>query len=120
MAEILFTHSYFLRFDPKEFRAMTPYPRSHALCRGRRAGGRYSVGLFDSMLANDESEILSPLGITPRVLVIYDDDFNYLTKMCLTRIGKPLHARAHGGGRMHLIVHGSDPRPRRCVPRARR
>ena len=113
MAEILFTHSYFLRFDPKEFRAMTPYPplgTLYAAAVAREAG--YSVALFDSMMADDESGILSPLRHhRPRVLVIYDDDFNYLTKMCLTRMREAAFTLAAHGRRegCTVIVHGSDP-----------
>jgi anaerobic magnesium-protoporphyrin IX monomethyl ester cyclase len=111
--DILFTHSYFLRFDPKEYRAMAPYPplgTLYAASIARRLG--YSVALFDSMLAGAESDILPLLRThSPRIVVIYDDDFNYLTKMCLTRMREAafrLSRLAHGAG-CTVIVHGSDP-----------
>ena len=56
MTDILFTHSYFLSFDPKEYRAMMPYPplgTLYAASSARKAG--YSVSLFDAMLASNES-----------------------------------------------------------------
>ena len=111
--DALFTHSYFLRFDPKEYRANAPYPplgTLYAASVARRRG--YSVALFDSMLARSESDILPQLRtLTPRIVVIYDDDFNYLTKMCLSRMRQAafalaLHARQAG---CTVIVHGSDP-----------
>ena len=112
MVDILFTHSYFLRFDPKEFRAMMPYPplgTLYAASVARKCG--YSVALFDSMLADSEEEILGALErYRPKVVVIFDDDFNYLTKMCLSRMRQAafsLSASARAAG-CTVIVHGSD------------
>lgn len=110
---ILLTHSYFLKFDPKEYRAMMPYPplgTLYAAAVVREAG--HSVGLFDSMLANSEDEIEEKIiAVKPDCVVIYDDDFNYLTKMCLTRMRQAACritqiAKKHG---CIVIVHGSDP-----------
>jgi anaerobic magnesium-protoporphyrin IX monomethyl ester cyclase len=113
MAEILFTHSYFLRFDPKEFRAMTPYPPLGTLYAASAARDRgYTVALFDSMLAQEEREIAYAISRHhPRIVVIYDDDFNYLSKMCLTRMRHAAFLMAeiaHAAG-CTVIVHGSDP-----------
>ena len=111
-ADILFTHSYFLRFDPKELRAMTPYPplgTLYAAGVARTLGLR--AALFDSMLARSESEI-TPLirALKPRVVAIYDDDFNYLTKMCLSRMREAAFAlvRSARDEGCTVIVHGSD------------
>lgn len=113
MTDILLTHSYFLSFDQKELRAMMPYAplgTLYAASAARNAG--YSVAFFDSMLATREDDILPFLNEHhPKVVVIYDDDFNYLTKMCLTRMREASfrlaqHARKHGAT---VIVHGSDP-----------
>jgi anaerobic magnesium-protoporphyrin IX monomethyl ester cyclase len=112
MADILFTHSYFLRFDPKEYRAMMPYPPLGTLYAAsvvREAG--YSVALFDSMLAENENAILSAIDIHhPRVVIIYDDDFNYLTKMCLTRMRDAAFAMSRLARQKGctVIIHGSD------------
>lgn len=88
MADVLLTHSYFLRFDKKEFRAMMPYPPLGTLYAAsvlRQKG--ISVALHDTMLSSAEDEILRSIDAHhPRVLVIYDDQFNYLTKMCLERM----------------------------------
>jgi radical SAM superfamily enzyme YgiQ (UPF0313 family) len=113
MTDVLFTHSYFLRFDPKEERANMPYPplgTLYAAAAVRQEG--FSVTLFDSMLASSEDELVPFLQKDrPRVVVIYDDDFNYLTKMCLSRMREAAFrltelARRHGA---IVIVHGSDP-----------
>ncbi len=112
MVDVLFTHSYFLKFDPKEFRAMMPYPplgTLYAASAARQSG--YTVALFDSMLAESENEFPKTLERhRPGVVVIYDDDFNYLTKMCLSRMREAafaLSAMARKAG-CNVIVHGSD------------
>jgi len=67
---------------------MQPYPplgTIHASAVMRDEG--YAVSLFDPMFANSASEILPILEKEkPDYLVIYDDGFNYLTKMCLTNM----------------------------------
>jgi hypothetical protein len=57
MSEILFGQSYYLKFDPKLWRAMQPYPplgTLYAAAVTRQHG--YSVALFDAMLADSEAE----------------------------------------------------------------
>ena len=88
MADILFTHSYFYKFDPKQWRAKQPYPpygTLYAAAVMREAG--HSVQLFDTALSDSPGELLPAIkSFSPKYLVIYDDGFNYLTKMCLTRM----------------------------------
>ncbi len=99
MVDVLLTHSYFLRLDPKEHKAMTPYPPLGTLYAAAYARERgYSVALFDSMLAEREQRLLGALAEhAPKVLVIYDDDFNYLTKMCLSRMREAAFAMTEMG-----------------------
>ncbi|MCU0477027.1 MAG: B12-binding domain-containing radical SAM protein [Anaerolineae bacterium] len=95
MTDVLFGQSYYLRFDPKLWRAMQPYPplgTLYAAAVVREAG--YSVGLFDAMLAESEAEWVSALDQhTPRVAVLYEDNFNYLSKMSLLRMREAARAR---------------------------
>ena len=88
MPKILFTHSYFLRFDPKQFAQMQPYPplgTIYAAAKMRSEG--HVVSLFDPMFVQNADEIFPVLKKeNPDYLVIYDDGFNYLTKMCLTNM----------------------------------
>jgi anaerobic magnesium-protoporphyrin IX monomethyl ester cyclase len=88
MAEILFGQSYYLRFDPKLWEAMQPYPplgTLYAASYMRQRG--YEVALFDAMLAATEEEWAITLDEEqPRFAVIYEDNFNYLSKMCLSRM----------------------------------
>jgi anaerobic magnesium-protoporphyrin IX monomethyl ester cyclase len=88
MKQILFSHSYFLRFDPKQWAIGQPYAPLGTLQAAavlQQAG--YEVALFDTMFAYGPDDILPWLdGARPDCLVIYDDGFNYLTKMCLTNM----------------------------------
>ncbi len=88
MSKILFSHSYFMRFDPKQWSTGQPYPpigTLYAAALMRRKG--HSVSFLDTMFAyGPEEVILSLQKENPDYFVIYDDGFNYLTKMCLTNM----------------------------------
>jgi len=112
MIDLLFTHSYFARFDPKEWKARMPYPPLGTITAAAflRTKG-WTVALHDVMFSKDESEILPVLRQSrPRMVVLYDDGFNYLTKMCLTRMREAAfrlidHAKRHGS---MVAVFSSD------------
>src|SRR5512144_1139295 len=88
MTRILLGQSYYLRFDPKLWEAMQPYPplgTLYAASHLRQHG--YDVALFDAMLAESESEWDSALEKhRPQYAILYEDNFNYLSKMCLSRM----------------------------------
>jgi anaerobic magnesium-protoporphyrin IX monomethyl ester cyclase len=88
MNSILFTHSYFLRFDPKQWQLGQPYPPLGTLyAAALMRENDYRVSLFDTMLVSDPVEVTSVIEKNkPDFFVIYDDGFNYLTKMCLTNM----------------------------------
>lgn len=112
MSDVLFGQSYYLRFDPKLWEAMQPYPPIGTLYAASylRARG-YDIGLFDAMLAQSEVEWVQALDRErPRFAVLYEDNFNYLSKMCLLRMREAAFsmseaARARG---CTVIVCGSD------------
>lgn len=85
---ILFTHSYFLRFDPKQWATAQPYPplgTLYAAALLRQHG--YPVSFYDTLFANSAADISTALlQHKPGIFVLYDDGFNYLTKMCLTNM----------------------------------
>src|SRR5690242_13504291 len=57
VTRILFGQSYYLRFDPKLWQAMQPYPplgTLYAAAYVRQRG--YEVAFFDAMLAESENE----------------------------------------------------------------
>ncbi len=88
MIDVLLTHSYFMMFDRKQWRNMQPYPPLGTLYAAsvlREAG--LKVALFDSMLSGSEDELSEYIRTySPKIVAIYDDSFNYLTKMCLSRM----------------------------------
>ncbi|MFT5822396.1 MAG: anaerobic magnesium-protoporphyrin IX monomethyl ester cyclase [Crocinitomix sp.] len=110
--KILFTHSYFLYFDSKQFELSKPYPPLGTITAAaymREQG--YDVALFDTYFSRDPQDVNAELAKhEPEVLVIYDDGFNYLTKMCLTRMREAAFAmiqcaKAKG---IHVILASSD------------
>jgi radical SAM superfamily enzyme YgiQ (UPF0313 family) len=112
MADVLLTHSYHLPYDRKQLRKMEPYPPLGTLyAAGLLRTQGISVALFDSMLQEPEAGLREALRIhQPKIVAIYEDDFNFLTKMCLTRMRELAWemidiARRHGA---RVIVHGSD------------
>jgi anaerobic magnesium-protoporphyrin IX monomethyl ester cyclase len=88
MTDVLIGQSYFLRFDPKLWEAMQPYPPLGALYAASYLRDKgYDVALFDAMLAQSEDEWAQALDRErPRFAVLYEDNFNYLSKMCLLRM----------------------------------
>ena len=88
MSKILFTHSYFYKLDSKQWKFKQPYPPLGTIFAASmmRTQGM-EVALFDTNLKDSPSEIkLNLEREKPDYLVIYDDGFNYLTKMCLTNM----------------------------------
>ncbi|MEL6867832.1 MAG: radical SAM protein [Bacteroidota bacterium] len=112
MPKVLFTHSYFYRFDPKQWANKQPYPPYGTIYAAAlmRAQG-FEVDLFDTNLRSAADEILPTIQQQkPDYLVIYDDGFNYLTKMCLTRMREAAFQMC-GYGKKHncqVIVCSSD------------
>jgi radical SAM superfamily enzyme YgiQ (UPF0313 family) len=112
MKKILITHSYFLRFDPKQYAAGKPYAPLATLYGAavlREAG--YEVSFFDTMFAHKPGEIIPMLEkIKPDIFIIYDDGFNYLTKMCLTNMREAAFDMIHfaKAGNATVIVSSSD------------
>jgi len=110
--DVLLGQAYFLRFDPKLWAAMQPYPPLGALYAASylRARG-YPVALFDAMLAESEQAWAAALDRhRPRFAVLFEDNFNYLSKMCLLRMREAAFtmlalARARG---CTVIAAGAD------------
>lgn len=111
-SSVLVAHSYFLRFDPKQFERAKPYPPLATLevaALLRQHG--HAPALFDAMLAegvDDFAELLAD--VAPKVLVLYEDNYNYLSKMCLARMRdaacQMIRLAKAAGAR--VLVAGSD------------
>lgn len=87
MADILLTHSNHLYSDRKQVRKMQPYPPLQTLIAAaklRESG--YSVALCDVTFADDPDEEFHAAlaGHRPGLVAVVEDNFNFLTKMCLT------------------------------------
>src|ERR1022692_310267 len=112
MVDVLLTHSNHLHNDRKQVRKMQPYPPLQTMLAAaclRQAG--YSVALFDPTLESPEAGFGRALArYRPRLVAVCEDNFNYLTKMCLLRNRELAHWMA---GQANLagvpaIVNGSD------------
>ncbi|WP_452226626.1 B12-binding domain-containing radical SAM protein [Lacinutrix cladophorae] len=88
MTDIVFSHSYYYKFDAKQWKNKTPFPPLGTIYAASylRENG-YSVSLFDANLLEDPKTIKPFLEKQQaKTFVLYDDGFNYLTKMCLTKM----------------------------------
>ncbi len=111
-SRILFSHSYFMRFDPKQWAWKQPYPPLATILAAAVLRERgHEVQLFDTMFAHSPEEVENYLkNFKPDFFVIYDDGFNYLTKMCLTNMREAawkMCERAKKNG-CRVIVSSSD------------
>src|SRR4051794_38624249 len=88
MLSILVCHAYFQHFDQKQQQRAKPYPPLATLQVASllRHGG-HRVALFDAMLAEDYSGFEHQIDtFGPQVVVLYEDNYNFLSKMCLGRM----------------------------------
>jgi radical SAM superfamily enzyme YgiQ (UPF0313 family) len=112
MTDVLLTHSYHLAYDRKQVRKMEPYPPLGTLyAAGLLQAHGMSVAVFDCMLQEPQSGLRDALRThQPKIVAIYEDDFNFLTKMCLTRMRElaweMIDIARRSGAR--VVVHGSD------------
>jgi anaerobic magnesium-protoporphyrin IX monomethyl ester cyclase len=112
MLSILVAHSYFLRFDQKQWERAKPYPplaTLHVASMLRRAG--HQVAVFDAMLADGVGDYKRVLeSVHPQLVLFYEDSFNFLSKMCLGRMRDAsceMIALAHARS-ARVIAVGSD------------
>jgi radical SAM superfamily enzyme YgiQ (UPF0313 family) len=112
MADVLLTHCNHLYFDRKQVRKMQPYPPLHTLVAAaclRREG--FDVALLDSTFAPPEEAFREALDRhRPRLVALVEDNFNFLTKMCLTQnrdlaFAMSRIARERG---VPVVANGSD------------
>ncbi|MFI4908630.1 MAG: B12-binding domain-containing radical SAM protein [Steroidobacterales bacterium] len=112
MLSILLGHSYFLRLDPKQWQRAKPYPPLATLqvaARLRSQGHR--VDLFDAMLADGIGEYERKLAaLEPQLVILYEDNYNFLTKMCLARMREEACRMIDAARRAaaRVVVAGSD------------
>ena len=111
MCDVLLTHSYYLFYDRKQVRKMQPYPPLGTLYAAALLRSRgFSVAVCDT-LWNDPAGFREALRVhRPAIVAVYEDSFNFLTKMCLTRMREVAYGmlvEAQESGAVAL-VNGSD------------
>lgn len=112
MTTVVLANAYFYKLDVKQWRFHQPYPPLGALWAAsvlRHAGFR--VVLADMSLADNPQQLQPVLEREkPKYVVVYDDGFNYLTKMCLTVMREAAFAMtrlAHQHGAL-VVINSSD------------
>ncbi len=112
LADVLLTHSYHLPYDAKQLRKMQPYMPIGTLYAATALRERgISVVVFDTMLEPPGEKFIGLLEQQqPKIVAVYEDDFNFLSKMCLSRMREVAWeiANAARGMGATVIVHGSD------------
>ena len=112
MTDVLLTHSYHLPYDAKQLRKMQPYAPIGTLYAATALRERgITVAIFDAMLEPPGDKFLALVkDLRPKLVVVYEDDFNFLSKMCLTRmreVAAEILRAARTIGAI-TIIHGSD------------
>jgi anaerobic magnesium-protoporphyrin IX monomethyl ester cyclase len=110
---VLLTHSNHLFSDPKQTQKMQPYPPLQTLLAAAqlRHHGIHAQ-LFDSTLVHDpRAEFAHAIASHhPHLVVVCEDDFNFLTKMCLSQnrdLAFHMAAVARNQG-LPITAHGHD------------
>jgi radical SAM superfamily enzyme YgiQ (UPF0313 family) len=111
MVDVLLTHSYHLFYDRKQVRKMQPYAplgTLYAAALLRQQG--YSVAVFDTMLTDPAQFSAALREHQPKIVAIYEDNFNYLSKMCLSRMREVAYGMLDEASRLGIpaVVNGSD------------
>jgi len=109
---VLVASAYYYRLDPKQWQAGKPYPPLGSLyVAGLVRSLGFETSVFDAGLAESELDFLRRLERDrPAFVVLQEDGFNYLTKMCLERMRNAAVqmvrlARAFGA---RVVVSSSD------------
>ena len=103
---ILLTHANHLWFDAKQARKMQPYPPLQTLIAAavlRQAG--HEVTFFDATFDRDYEGALE--AVRPDLVVVCEDHFNFLTKMCLLKNRELAFSMAQAA-RVPAVVASSD------------
>lgn len=110
--KILIGQSYFRVLDPKEFARKMPYPPLGTLYAAAIIKElNHEVIFYDSMISINPDEFIEKIDTeNPNLILLYDDEFNYLTKMCLSRMrDKAVEFIKKGKSKnIPVVVYSSD------------
>src|SRR5580700_5347870 len=112
MPGVLLTHSNHLFSDRKQVEKMQPYPPRQTLQAAAVLRERdIPVALFDPTLISPADGFPAALEFhQPDLVVVCEDDFNFLSKMCLARNRELAFSMSEEAQRrsIRIVVHGSD------------
>jgi radical SAM superfamily enzyme YgiQ (UPF0313 family) len=111
MPGVLLTHSNHVFSDRKQIEKMQPYPPLQTLLAASvlRENG-IPVHVFDPTLTDPNDFLKAVHESTPDLIVVCEDDFNFLSKMCLAK-NRELAFQMCDLARtlsIPIVVHGSD------------
>lgn len=111
-ATVLLAHSNFLSQDVKQLEKMRPYaPLSTLICAALLRKHGHDVAFFDATFQSGPGDLDRVLDkCAPGIVVLMEDNFNFLTKMCTTTrresaLAMIRAARARG---CRIAVNGPD------------
>ncbi len=110
--KILIGQPYFRVLDKKELIRQMPYPPLGTLYAAtilKNSG--HEIIFYDGMLSSGPRDFINMIKTTKAdLLIIYDDEFNYLTKMCLSNMREAAlcSIRAAKSLSIPVIVYSSD------------
>src|SRR5579884_788971 len=113
MAEVLLTHSNSLYSDPKQTAKMQPYPPLQTMIAAAVLQSQgIETALYDPTLVHSPSEgfVAALRAHRPRLVIVCEDDFNFLSKMCLAKNREFAFWMAHTAIEWGIdaVAHGSD------------
>lgn len=112
MADVLLAHSNHIYADKKQTAKMQPYPPLQTLlAAGVLARAGFDVALYDPVFDSSPRRFQEALDRhRPRLLVVCEDDFNFITKMCLVQNRELAFSMAAAAKKANIpaVVHGSD------------
>ena len=116
---ILLAHSFFLALDEKQNEKMKPYsPLSTLIVAALLRENGHEVALFDATFADDVTRFDLALDrFNPSAVVLMEDNFNFLTKMCTTvrREAALAMIRAAAARGCKVAVNGPDVSDNPCL-----
>lgn len=110
--KVFVTHSYFYQLDPKQWRNKTPYPPLGTITALAVLRQHFDdVNFYDVALDSSPETCIALMNQeSPQIVVIYEDGFNYLTKMCLTNMREACFVMIRAAKALGaiVIISGSD------------
>ncbi len=105
---VLVGQSYFRILDRKEYSRAMPYPPLGTLiCVSMVKNAGHEVEFFDAMLGTPDEFIVKYTKDSYDAVIFYDDEFNYLTKMSLSRMRETVLSLASNIS-SPVILYSSD------------